>query len=78
MIQNNEKLPNESEPVKLDKATARMEVLASLERMYQMGANDYEPGAIGNILRKLTNDEIEPEEAVRQAFRIENSKQDYH
>ncbi len=63
---------------KIDKTQAEVEVRATWQRMHTMGANDYEPGAIGEILEGLEKGTIEPEEAVRQALEIEAAKQDYH
>jgi hypothetical protein len=63
---------------KINKEQATNEVISAMQRMTVMGANDYEPGAMKDILKNLDEGLIEPEEAVRQALAIEASKQDYH
>lgn len=62
----------------LSKDEAKIEVSAAFQRMATMGANNYEPGAIKDILKKLEAGEIEPNEAVQKALEMEASKQDYH
>lgn len=42
------------------------------------GGNDYEPSAFQEILRKLHSEEISGSEAVIEALRIQERKEDYH
>ena len=72
------KTADNKEPEKMDKKQAEGEIGVILGRIWTMGANDYEPSAIQNILDRLEKGEIEPNEAVEQARAIEASKQDYH
>jgi len=66
------------EPEKLDKEHAKENVMFIRQNIYMLGANDSEFSDIDKILKDLEDGAIEPEEAVRQAWVIENSKQDYH
>mgnify|MGYP000895589733 CR=1 FL=1 len=59
-------------------AEAAHRVLAAEQAAMGMGANDYEYGAFAAIKQGLFDGKISPEEAVRQAESIVNSKQDYH
>jgi hypothetical protein len=43
-----------------------------------MGVNDYEIPALEALINSVKNKEISPEEAVRQAIKIRDTKQDYH
>jgi hypothetical protein len=66
------------EPEILDKDHARENIMFIRQNIYMLGANDREFSEIDIILKDLEDGAIEPEEAVRRAFVIENSKQDYH
>lgn len=57
---------------------AELEIKIILQDMYVMGANDSEKSDIDSILIKMKSSEISPEEAIKQAMAIKNSKQDYH
>ncbi|MFA4936733.1 MAG: hypothetical protein WC575_00350 [Patescibacteria group bacterium] len=43
-----------------------------------MGANDSEFSAIDDILERLKNKVIDTEQAITEATKIKNNKQDYH
>ncbi len=60
---------------KMGKNEAAKEIVSARQRIAAMGANDYEFSA---ILTQLRGGVLKPEEAVRQVFEIENSKQSYH
>ncbi|HXK39759.1 MAG TPA: hypothetical protein VJ837_02925 [Candidatus Paceibacterota bacterium] len=57
---------------------AKMEVLHTRQKVALMGANDVELPAINAILDGLESGEISPEEAVREANKILESKADDH
>lgn len=48
------------------------------QRIAVMGANDSEFFLIGQIVDKLSNGDIGPTEAVKEAESILSGKQDYH
>jgi len=68
----------EPEPAKMNKAEAEIEIRSAMLRMAIVGGNNYEPSMVEAIIKQLDEGGIEPEEAVRQALVMENSKQDYH
>jgi len=54
-------------------------VQAIMARCMAMGANDYERSAFEEIMKKLSSGAYtNPDDAVRDAENIVNSKQDYH
>ena len=72
-MDNNEKnktLPNQTE--------AFATVSAIMQAVNAMGANDYEMKALERILIELQRGDVTPWEAIVQAERIKDSKQDYH
>jgi len=54
------------------------EILAMRDEIALMGANDYEMGAIRNILGRLKNGECTPTDALRETQSIKDRKSDYH
>ena len=60
----------------VSKAIAQIAGIESQARV--MGANDYEPNAFESIRLRLTGGDITPKEAILEAQRILESKQDYH
>ena len=57
---------------------AKMEILAIQGEVSLMGANDYEIPALNNIIERLEKGECSPAEALKEAYQIRSSKQDYH
>lgn len=57
---------------------ALMQVGELRDRANSMGANDSELPELNAIMDRLRNKEIDPNEAVRRANEIVESKQDYH
>lgn len=53
-------------------------VAAIKQRAMQMGANDFEPYAFDDILKRLKNGECTGEQAIGEAESIIDGKQDYH
>ncbi len=43
-----------------------------------MGANGYESSAFQDILKKLESGEYTPQQVLTEAYKIKDSKQDYH
>lgn len=43
-----------------------------------MGANDFEIPALENLIKSLEKKECTPEDAIKQAINIRDTKQDYH
>lgn len=61
-----------------DKEFIKGEIEIIRQNVALMGANDIEMSELEKILDLLDKDEIDPEEALRQAIIIENRKQNYH
>ncbi len=57
---------------------AKFEILSILNEIMIMGANDSERSQIDNILERLTAHQINPEDAIKEARKIKDSKQSYH
>ncbi len=53
-------------------------VRAIWQEAHAMGGNDFEPSAFETILEQLKLGKLTGEEAVREARRIRNSKEEYH
>lgn len=66
--------PRNQDPI----AEANRTIMEILENIYKTGGNDFEFGAIREILNKLNSGEITPEDAVTEAGKIRDSKMDYH
>jgi len=43
-----------------------------------MGGNDYEIPALEKLIESIRNEELSPKEALNQAEKIRDSKQNYH
>jgi len=65
-----------------EKIISRDEAMAEINFIMQecsvMGANDSEIPTLNRLIKEIEAEEIEPAEALRQAYEIRNSKQDYH
>lgn len=60
------------------KSAALQEIYHIMERAMRMGANDFEPTAFMQIISKVQDGSFTPQEGVRKACEIADSKQDYH
>lgn len=57
---------------------AQMAIAEVRQRVAQMGFNDSEFFDLDQIQKKLDSGELKPEEAVAEAHKLMNGKQDYH
>lgn len=62
--------------ISLDEAFIKIQAIE--QDCYVMGANDYERSAFQQIRKQMRDQIITPEEAVKMAQQILDSKQDYH
>jgi len=62
----------------VDKSTAMTAVQEAMQICQRMGANDSELPALQQLQEGLLSGEINPNEAIRRAKEILESKQDYH
>lgn len=53
-------------------------IMAVMQDVAVMGANDSELPTLNRIVERLKKGEITPEEALEQAFKIQDSKAAYH
>lgn len=53
-------------------------IMFQLQQAHAMGANDKEPALIRELVARMNNGDIEPEEAVAKAKEIFGNKEDYH
>jgi hypothetical protein len=60
------------------KASGEEEILEMRDQVAVLGSNDFEFGAIENILRELHEHKITLDAAIALARLVLNSKQDYH
>ena len=76
MIMNMEPKTFEKPPMTVEEAhTAIAEIR---QEVAAMGANDREFDSLDQVLAKLDAEALEPEEAVKEARGVLESKQDYH
>lgn len=60
------------------KAEAIAAIAFIMQECSAMGANDSELPDLTRLIESVRNDEIDPDEAIRQAESIKASKMDYH
>jgi len=53
-------------------------IMAIQQEVAVMGSNDYEIPTLNKLIENVKNGEISPKEALAQATKIRDSKQDYH
>ena len=63
---------------KMPTSEAVAAIMALRAQTEVMGANDYEGSAFTRLQKRLEDGEITPQEALREAQGILESKQDYH
>jgi len=63
---------------KMPPSEALAQILALRSQTEVMGANDYEGSAFERLQKRLEEGEITPEDALKEAHGILESKQDYH
>ncbi len=54
------------------------EIKAIENEVSVMGGNDYEIPALEKLIESIRNEELSPKEALNQAEKIRDSKQNYH
>src|ERR1035437_10940308 len=62
----------------MTKDEARMRIEEVRQRIAIMNANDIEFSLINEILLNMDKDEMTPDEALEEANKVLNGKQDYH
>lgn len=66
------------EKIQTETEKAISTIMMIRQEVATMGANDYEIPALDKLIDDLKNFKITPSDALKRAFSIQNSKQDYH
>ncbi len=71
-----ETVPKIEEKISINQA--QKYITGILNETMMMGANDYESGALMQLFEKVGSGAIEPEQAMKDALAIKESKNAYH